>query len=175
MESPLSLDADAVRDEKLKVLRALKPIPAHEVPLRTVRGQYVAGAVNGQPVPGYVAEPRRGPDEPDRDLRGVEARADDPALGRVRSTCAPGRASAAAKGLRDRGAVPLLAVQHLLDEFAREPNRLVIRLQPQEGIKLEVMTKEPGPGGMRPAGDRASTSRSRRPSTSAIRMPTSAC
>ncbi len=56
MEPPLSLEADAVRDEKLKVLRALKPIQPHEVPALSVRGQYTQGAVNGQPVPGYLAD-----------------------------------------------------------------------------------------------------------------------
>ena len=53
MEPPSAFDADAVRDEKLKVLRALKPISAREVATATVRGQYRAGAVDGQAVPGY--------------------------------------------------------------------------------------------------------------------------
>ena len=56
MEPPVSLDADAVRDEKLKVLRALKPIQPHEAASLTVRGQYIQGAVNGQPVAGYLAD-----------------------------------------------------------------------------------------------------------------------
>ncbi len=56
MESPVSLNADAVRDEKLKVLRALRPIQPHEAAGFTVRGQYAQGAVNGQPVPGYFAD-----------------------------------------------------------------------------------------------------------------------
>src|SRR5579875_2101501 len=55
MESPVSLAADAVRDEKLKVLRALRPISAHDATSLTVRGQYAQGAIDGQPVPGYLA------------------------------------------------------------------------------------------------------------------------
>ena len=51
MEPPASLEADAVRDEKLKVLRALKPIAPHEVGHVTVRGQYASGAVDGKAVP----------------------------------------------------------------------------------------------------------------------------
>ena len=56
MEPPTSLDADAVRDEKLKVLRSLKPIAPHEVGHVTVRGQYTQGAVDGKAVPGYLAD-----------------------------------------------------------------------------------------------------------------------
>ncbi len=56
MEPPTSLEADAVRDEKLKVLRSLKPIAPHEVAHVTVRGQYSQGAVDGKAVPGYLAD-----------------------------------------------------------------------------------------------------------------------
>ena len=56
MDPPVSLDADRVRDEKLKVLRALKPMEPHEVASLTVRGQYSQGAINGQPVPGYLTD-----------------------------------------------------------------------------------------------------------------------
>ncbi|MDP1092181.1 glucose-6-phosphate dehydrogenase, partial [Klebsiella pneumoniae] len=56
MEVPSSMDADAVRDEKLKVLRALKRINGTEAPKQTVRGQYRAGASAGGPVKGYVEE-----------------------------------------------------------------------------------------------------------------------
>jgi glucose-6-phosphate 1-dehydrogenase len=56
MEPPSSLDDDAVRDEKLKVLRALKPVAGADVKTRTVRAQYTAGAINGTAVPGYRDE-----------------------------------------------------------------------------------------------------------------------
>ena len=62
MDPPVSLDADRVRDEKLKVLRALKPMEPHEVASLTVRGQYTQGAIDGKPVPGYLAD--LGSDEP---------------------------------------------------------------------------------------------------------------
>ncbi|MBY0444198.1 MAG: glucose-6-phosphate dehydrogenase, partial [Burkholderiales bacterium] len=57
MEPPASIDADAVRDEKLKILRALKPLSTEDVHTKVVRGQYRAGAVAGKPVPGYLNEP----------------------------------------------------------------------------------------------------------------------
>src|SRR5690606_29199344 len=56
MEPPAALSADAIRDEKLKVLRALKPIDAGNAHLLTVRGQYRAGSANGQPAPAYSTE-----------------------------------------------------------------------------------------------------------------------
>ena len=56
MEPPSSLHHDAVRDEKIKVLRSLQPIDADSVRNNTVRGQYSAGAINGETVPGYAEE-----------------------------------------------------------------------------------------------------------------------
>ncbi len=62
MEPPASSDPDAVRDEKLKVLRALRPLHDRDVLTKTVRGQYKAGAVRGLPVPGYLEEADIEPD-----------------------------------------------------------------------------------------------------------------
>ncbi|HEY1382513.1 MAG TPA: glucose-6-phosphate dehydrogenase, partial [Dongiaceae bacterium] len=56
MEPPISLDADSVRDEKVKVLKSLNPVTGQEAANATVRGQYRAGAIEGQPVPGYLDE-----------------------------------------------------------------------------------------------------------------------
>src|SRR3546814_5327936 len=54
MEPPASIDADRVRDEKLKVLHCLRPFTADDVVNRTVRGQYRSGAIRSQPVPAYL-------------------------------------------------------------------------------------------------------------------------
>ncbi len=56
MEPPSSMDADAVRDEKLKVLKALKPIAQDKLDQHIVRGQYRSGASSEGPVPGYLEE-----------------------------------------------------------------------------------------------------------------------
>ncbi|MBV9248050.1 MAG: glucose-6-phosphate dehydrogenase, partial [Acetobacteraceae bacterium] len=74
MEPPVSLHADRVRDEKLKVLRALRPIAQHEAATLTVRGQYTQGAINGKPVPGYLAD--LGSDDPSRTETFVALKAD---------------------------------------------------------------------------------------------------
>src|SRR6185295_19770754 len=56
LEAPSHMDADSLRDEKLKVLRALKPIDESNAALVTVRGQYRSGAIGGTAVPGYLDE-----------------------------------------------------------------------------------------------------------------------
>ncbi|MFX9058300.1 glucose-6-phosphate dehydrogenase, partial [Acinetobacter baumannii] len=62
MEPPASVDREAIRDEKLKVLQALTPIRGEEVAARTVRGQYRAGAIAGAAVRGYLEEDGIPPD-----------------------------------------------------------------------------------------------------------------
>jgi glucose-6-phosphate 1-dehydrogenase len=149
MESPLSLDANSVRDEKLKVLRALKPITPHDVQSVTVRGQYSAGAVGSQPVDGYRTD--LGGDVDSRTETFVALKLE------VQSWRWAGVPFYLRTGKRLPRKLSEIVVQFRAspfsifpaESFGREPNRLVIRLQPEEGIKLEVMTKDPGPGGMR--------------------------
>ncbi|TXM79050.1 glucose-6-phosphate dehydrogenase [Methylobacterium sp. WL69] len=149
MESPLSLDANSVRDEKLKVLRALKPITPHDVQTVTVRGQYAAGAVSGQPVESYRTD--LGADAQSRTETFVALKLE------VQSWRWAGVPFYLRTGKRLPQKLSEIVVQFRAspfsifptEAFGREPNRLVIRLQPEEGIKLEVMTKDPGPGGMR--------------------------
>ncbi len=149
MEPPLSLEADRVRDEKLKVLRALRPMEPHEVGHLTVRGQYAAGAVEGRPVPGYLA-----------DLGGGEAVATETFVAlklEVRSWRWANVPFYLRTGKRLPRKMSEIVVQFRSPPFAIFPpdgadpwaNRLVIRLQPEEGMRLEMMTKEPGPGGLR--------------------------
>ena len=80
MEPPDSFDANAVRDEKLKILKALKPIAGDDADIVTVRGQYRAGAANGGAVPGYLEEIGEG-EEQHGDLRRAEGRDLELALG----------------------------------------------------------------------------------------------
>ena len=136
MESPLNLDANSVRDEKLKVLRALKPITGGDVQQVTVRGQYVSGAVDGKPVDGYL-------DELGHDSRTetfVACKVE------VQSWRWAGVPFYLRTGKRLPQKLSEIVVQFRAapfsifpeESFGREPNRLVIRLQPQEGMKLEV-------------------------------------
>ncbi|HEY1933407.1 MAG TPA: glucose-6-phosphate dehydrogenase [Acetobacteraceae bacterium] len=149
MEPPVSLDADRVRDEKLKVLRALRPMEPHEVPVLTVRGQYAQGAIDGKPVPGYLAD--LGSDEPSTTETFVALKAE------VRTWRWANVPFYLRTGKRLPKKVSEIVVQFRALPFSIfpadaadwQPNRLIIRLQPEEGMRLGMMTKDPGPGGLR--------------------------
>jgi glucose-6-phosphate 1-dehydrogenase len=149
MDPPVSLDADRVRDEKLKVLRALKPMEPQEVPALTVRGQYTHGAIDGKPVPGYSAD--LGTDEVSNTESFVALKAE------VRSWRWAGVPFYLRTGKRLPAKVSEIVIQFRSPPFTIfppdaaqwRPNTLIIRLQPEEGMRLEMMTKDPGPGGLR--------------------------
>ena len=154
MEPPVSLAADAVRDEKLKVLRTLRPMAPHEVPALTVRGQYVSGAVDGKPVGAYQAD--LGTNELSNTETFVAMKAE------LNSRRWAGVPFYLRTGKRLPAKLSEIVVQFRSlpfsifpdDQGSLAPNKLIIRLQPEEGMRLEVMTKEPGPGGLhlRPTG-----------------------
>ena len=147
MEAPSSMDADAVRDEKLKVLRSLKRINGGESGKLTVRGQYKAGASAGGPVKGYQEE------------LGAESRTET--FVAIKAEIANWRWAGVPFYLRT-GKRLASRVSEIVIEFKHIPhsifgdgagsiqaNQLVIRLQPDEGVKQWIMIKDPGPGGMR--------------------------
>ena len=144
MEPPASSDPNAVRDEKLKVLRALRPIQDRDVQTKTVRAQYRAGAVNGQPVPGYLDEVGVPADSTTETFVALKAEIDTWRWAGVPFYLRTG------KRLAERLTeivVTLEDVPHSIFEGPssdRSPNRLVIRLQPQESITLTVLAKQPG-------------------------------
>jgi glucose-6-phosphate 1-dehydrogenase len=148
MEPPASLDADAVRDEKLKVLKSLLPITEANIAERTVRGQYRPGAAQGAPVPGYVEE------------LGNEASTTETFVA-LKAEIANWRWAGVPFYLRT-GKRLAARVSEIVAQFRPIPfsvfdasagpieaNRLVIRLQPDEGVKLWLLIKDPGQGGMR--------------------------
>ncbi|MBN8903167.1 MAG: glucose-6-phosphate dehydrogenase, partial [Rhodospirillales bacterium] len=149
MEPPVSLDADRVRDEKLKVLRALKPIAPHEVASLTVRGQYAPGAIDGKPVPGYHADLGDGDASTTETFVALKAEVNTWRWANVPFYLRTGK--------RLPQKVSEIVVQFRPAPFAVfppesadwQPNRLIIRLQPEEGMRVGMMTKDPGPGGLR--------------------------
>ncbi len=144
MEPPASIDADAVRDEKLKILRALRPIAEAEVPLRTVRGQYRAGASGGQPVPGYLDEPGVGAGSRTETFVALQANIDTWRWAGVPFYLRTG------KRMQERLAeivINFRAVPHSIFGKGAAPlrnNRLVITMQPEESVKLHLQAKRPG-------------------------------
>ncbi len=149
MEPPVSLEADRVRDEKLKVLRALRPFEPHEAAMLTVRGQYAQGAIDGQPVPGYITD-LNGPDSSSTETF-VALKAD------VRTWRWANVPFYLRTGKRLPQKVSEIVIQYRALPFSIfpadaaewQPNKLIIRLQPEEGMRLSMMTKDPGPGGLR--------------------------
>jgi glucose-6-phosphate 1-dehydrogenase len=148
MEPPSSLEADALRDEKLKVLKSLSPINDHNVAAMTVRGQYRSGFAEGGPVHSYLED------------IGKEA-SDTETFVALKIGVANWRWAGVPFYLRSGKRLPQ-RFSEIVVGFSRVPhaifdstgdgipaNRLVIRVQPDEGIKLWLMIKEPGPGGMR--------------------------
>ena len=92
MDPPVEFHAEDLRDEKLKVLRGVKPMSPAEVATNTVRGQYVSGWVEGEKVISYRDEPEVAARLADRDVRGAQARRSTRGAGPAcRSTCAPAR------------------------------------------------------------------------------------
>jgi glucose-6-phosphate 1-dehydrogenase len=145
MEPPATSDADSMRDEKLKVLRALRPIVDGDVQTKTVRAQYKAGAVNGLPVPGYLEEPGVPAESTTETFVALKAEIDTWRWAGVPFYLRTG------KRLQDRLAeiaITFEDVPHSIFErtgtIDRAPNRLVIRLQPQESITLTILAKMPG-------------------------------
>ena len=146
MDPPSDLSADSIRDEKVKVLKALAPITPEKLGQYVVRGQYVAGTVGGKAVPGYLDEENSNAESSTETF--VALRVD------IRNW----RWSGVPFYLRTGKRMPQKLSQIVI-HFKEPPhyifapeqrslisNRLIIRLQPDEGISLQVMTKDQGLG-----------------------------
>ena len=145
MEPPVSLDPDAVRDEKLKVLRSLRPMTMADVARDTVRGQYSAGASNGDAAAGYLQEANIPEGSTTETFVALKAHINNWRWANVPIFLRTGKRMAARQS-------------EIVIEFADLPftifgdsphksvNRLMIRLQPEEHIQLQMMAKEPGSG-----------------------------
>lgn len=144
MEPPTSIDADAVRDEKLKVLRALEPLRGADVMRNTVRGQYRAGTVDGRGVPAYREEAGVAPESHTETFVAIRAHLNTWRWSGVPFYLRTG------KRLQERVAeivVNFREVPHSIfdhDHGVTQPNRLVIRLQPDEGMRLHILAKARG-------------------------------
>lgn len=146
MEPPSSLDQNAVRDEKIKVLRSLKPISPAEVGTASVRGRYTSGAIDGETVPGYVDE-LGGADSTTETFVALKVEISNWRWSGVPFYVRTGKRL---KAKQSEIVVQFQDVPHSIfpeQQFNVKPNLLRIRLQPDEGVQLSIMAKEPGPGG----------------------------
>ncbi|ERS87664.1 MULTISPECIES: glucose-6-phosphate dehydrogenase [unclassified Halomonas] len=144
MDPPANLDADAIRDEKVKVLKALKPFTDDMLGRDVVRGQYTAGTIDGKSVPGYLEE------------EGANTESHTESFVAMKTGVANWRWAGVPFYLRTGKRMPEKLSQIVI-HFRQQPhyifdpdqrdlaaNKLVIRLQPEEGIALEVLTKDSG-------------------------------
>lgn len=145
LESPNTMDADAIRTEKLKVLSALRRIGPADVAAKTVRGQYKAGLVNGAKAPAYAEEV--GKPSRTETFVAIKAEVDNWRWAGVPFYLRTGKRMGSRRSeiviqFKDTP-VPIFGAG------AGAPNKLVLRLQPDEGVRLWLNMKEPGPGGLR--------------------------
>ena len=146
MEPPTSATPDAVRDEKLKVLRSLKRFTTTTLAQNVIRGQYRGGHLEGLPVPSYRNEPDADPHSRTETFVAVKAEIDTWRWAGVPFFLRTG------KRMADQLAeivVRFKPVPHSIFPQAAgttQPNCLIIRLQPDEGLQLSLMAKTPGDG-----------------------------
>ncbi|HSI54413.1 MAG: glucose-6-phosphate dehydrogenase [Ramlibacter sp.] len=139
MEPPINSHADAIRDEKLKVLRSLKPWTPETLGQHVVRGQYTAGTINGEPVPAYRDEP------------GVNRDSTTETFVALRTEIANWRWAGVpfyirtGKRLAGRDARIILNFRPAPHAIFRSPlgaaNRLVIHMQPKDGLELHLLAQ----------------------------------
>ncbi|MEL6829245.1 MAG: glucose-6-phosphate dehydrogenase [Pseudomonadota bacterium] len=147
MEAPSSLDGDDVRTEKLKVLKALRRLDPDSARKQTVRGQYTAGLVDGKPVNAYRDELEGGNESNTETFVAIKAEIENWRWAGVPFYLRTGKRMA---HRRSEIVIQFKDVPHSIFVTALgQTNRLELRLQPDEGVRLFVQIKEPGPGGLR--------------------------
>ena len=141
MEPPNSLEAESIRDEKVKIVKALRPIDASSVKDHVVRGQYSKGVIDGEPVPGYF-------DEEGCEAQGSDTETFVAIKAHVDNWRWSGVPFYLRTGKRMPDKVTEIIIQykalphHIFGEGeSAEPNRLIIRLQPNEGIEMTMVSK----------------------------------
>jgi glucose-6-phosphate 1-dehydrogenase len=146
MEPPVSFDADVVRDEQAKILKAISPMSDEEVLTRTVRGQYGAGEVKGNKLLNYREEQMVAPDSKTETFVAMKLFIDNWRWADVPFYLRTGKAlpkRATQIAIQFKRAPFMLFRKTAVEKLV--PNRLVLHLQPDEGISLSFGAKVPGP------------------------------
>ena len=148
MEPPTHVHRESVRDEKLKVLQALSPLTPADVDAKVVAGQCGPGLVVGAPVPTYTDEIHKG-DSRTETFVAIKAEVRNWRWAGVPFYLRTGKPMdhASSEIVMQFKSVP--HPMFLGSEGTAEPNRLVLALQPDGGMRLHMMAREPGPGGIR--------------------------
>ncbi len=146
MEPPSSMDADAMRNETMKVMQSLKPIQEKDVARQVIRGQYIASHVRGEYIPGYRDEKGVNPESRTETFVAMKFFIDNWRWGGVPFYIRTG------KQLPTRVTEVVVhfkpTPQNLFqnEDICKSCNQLIIRIQPDEGILLKFGLKQPGTG-----------------------------
>ena len=145
MEPPAALEADVLRDEKVKVLRSIRPIARQAVHAHAFRAQYAAGVVDGREVAGYQNEPGVGPGSVTETFACAKLYIDNWRWRVVPFYLRTG------KRLKQAMSMIALRLRHPPQQLFREtpletlePNWIVLSIQPEESMHMEIHAKEPG-------------------------------
>ncbi|MDT8407519.1 MAG: glucose-6-phosphate dehydrogenase [Methylococcales bacterium] len=147
MEPPANLQADSIHAEKIKVLKALRPITRDSVEHKTVRGRYGEGYIQGRQVPGYLDEKGANLDSDTESFVAVRVDIDNWRWAGVPFYLRTGKRM---HHKRTEIVVYFKQLPHNVfsDDFqGLPPNKLIIHLQPKEGVEIEILNKIPGIGG----------------------------
>jgi glucose-6-phosphate 1-dehydrogenase len=136
MEPPSTNDADAIRDEKLKVLRSLKPFTPESVARDVVRGQYRAGTIDGRAVPGYLDEVKVPPGSHCETFVALRTEVQNWRWAGVPFYLRTGKRLAARHA---QIVVNFREVPHPIFPGSARANKLVIKLQPEDGLELHLL------------------------------------
>ena len=145
MEPPVSLEAEAVRDEKVKLLKSIRPLTPEDVAKQIVRGQYVAGMVGSEPRPGYRQETKVKPDSNVETFAALKLFIDNWRWSGVPFYLRTGKnlpMSASEVRIQFRPTPNVLFAAQCGSHL--DANALTLRLQPNEGISLRFNGKVPG-------------------------------
>lgn len=145
MEPPVSLDAEPIRDEKVKLLKSIRPILPQQVEKQVVRGQYFAGTIDEKSIPGYRQEPKVKADSNTETYVALKMFIDNWRWSGVPFYLRTGKAlplSASEVRIQFRPAPHILFAAQYANRL--DANALTLRLQPDEGIYLRFNGKVPG-------------------------------
>ncbi|MDP2902087.1 MAG: glucose-6-phosphate dehydrogenase [Methylovulum sp.] len=145
MEPPVSMDAESLRDEKVKVLKSIRPIPKEAVHAQAFRGQYAKGQVNGEKVNGYLEEANIPPNSTTETYASMKLYIDNWRWRGVPIYMRTGKRLAKAQSSIS------ICFRHPPLQFFRDtkvqcmnPNWVLLGIQPEECIRIEMTVKEPG-------------------------------
>jgi glucose-6-phosphate 1-dehydrogenase len=145
MEPPVSMDADDLRDEKVKVLKSVRPIHPAAVQAQAYRAQYGPGRINGEEVPGYLEEPGVEPDSVTETYAALKLYVDNWRWRDVPFYLRTGKRMAEARTM------VAICFKQPPKHFFRSahierppPNWLIMSVAPEESLRLEISVKEPG-------------------------------